>query len=96
MNTSNIWNISQLKAAVKAEGSHFFDAASMRFFNSRIAPGVKHTDAGIVFITSEQFDSRSPRLYTIRIAKADGSIDEVGEFQQYKTLDAARKAVRAL
>ena len=74
-------------------GYHFFDKDAMRFFRSRIAPGVVH---GRVFITSEQFDCRSPRLYTVRAMRDDGSTTELSEFQQFDTLRQARAYVRRI
>jgi hypothetical protein len=97
MNTldlSNIWTISQLKAAVTLTGSHFFDRDTMRFFKSRIAPGINHTEQGITFITSEQFDDNTPRMYTLRILRSSGAIDELSDFQEFSTLSKARKAAK--
>jgi hypothetical protein len=61
---------------------------------------------GCYFITSEQDSYVSStgqngawegnRLYTIRIAMPDGSIDTVGEFGEYETLDDAITAVKKL
>lgn len=94
---SKIYTVSQLKAAVTLTGSHFFDKDTMRFFSSRVAPGILHTDRGIVFITSEQFVSpyhAEPRMYTLRLFTEEGDIKELGEFQQYKDLRQARKAAK--
>ena len=88
-------SIEQLKAVNTANGYHFFSAGSMRFFRSRVGSNVYPAADGWVFVTSEQFDDNSPRLYTVRIMREDGSIDEIGEFQQYKTSDAANRAARA-
>ncbi len=96
MNLSNIWTISQLKAEVKAVGSFYFSPATMRFFKSRIAPGLRHVENGIVFITSEQFDYDSPRLYTVRLMDENARVTDIDEFQQYKTLAQARKAARVV
>ena len=85
--------LEQIKRANRAHGHHFFSPDTMRFFRSRIAPGVI---GGRYFITSEQFDERSPRLYSIRVANDDGSVDRVGDFQYYPSLQAARKAARAM
>ena len=72
---SKIYTVEQLKNAVSSTGSHFFDKDTMRFFLSRVAPGLIHTDNGVVFITSEQFVAyepyyhKEPRRYTVRILK---------------------------
>lgn len=81
--------IEEIEADHRSTGGHFFDAASKRFFRSRIGQIVI---GGRFFITSEQFDrDNSPRLYTIREC-INGSIETVGEFQGYATAAAARAA----
>lgn len=92
--------LDQLKRANERHGHYFFSAESMRFFRSRVAPGVI---GGRVFITSEQFqpayEMPEPRRYTVRVAHDDGSICTLSEFQQFATLAQARafarKAVQA-
>lgn len=86
-------HITEIQRANERAGKHFFEASTMRFFRSRILPDVY---GGRYFITSEQFDRDSPRLYTIREVNEHGGIDTVGEFQQYDTLDKARRAARKL
>ena len=83
--------------------THFFDADSMRFFQSRILEGVI---GGQYFITSEKFvgsrGDEGPRLYTIRKATLDGKVetpdlpDGSNGFQAYRTANAARKAAEKL
>lgn len=95
---TNYTDIDQVRIANQQAGYHFFDASSMRFFRSRI--GSKQVYAGRYFITSEQFEdmnhNRHPRRYTIREIRENGSIDTVGEFQQYATLREAKEAAKAL
>lgn len=75
---------------------HFFDKSAMRFFNSRLSDGGYSNGKEVYFVTSERFDSNSPRLYTIRkLTLKTGSIDTV-EFQQYKTKKTAEKYARIL
>lgn len=76
-------------AANRAIGNHWFDASTMRFFKTRIESGLV---AGKRFITSEKGPDEV-RRYTVREAQPDGTIDTVGEFQQYRTRDAARAAI---
>jgi hypothetical protein len=85
--------IEMMKRANDKAGFHFFDRDAMRFFRSRIAPGVTH---GRVFITSEQFDYASPRLYTVRALKDDGSTADLSGFQRFDTLRQARAYVRKI
>jgi hypothetical protein len=86
--------VAQIKQANERAGLYFFEASTMRFFRSKVAS--RSIIGGRYFITSEQFDASSPRLYTIRIANDDGSIDTVGEFQQYETVEAAKRAAKQL
>lgn len=89
--------LESIKRANVAAGNHFFDADTLRFFRSRIAPGVI---AGRLFITSEQFEDstgeRHERRYTVRVATDHGTIEDVSEFQQFATLAAARRYAESL
>lgn len=66
--------VAQIKAAHTAAGKFFFSPGAMRFFRSRVLPGVY---GGRYFITSEQFVSSegrpSPRQYNVREVSEDGS-----------------------
>jgi hypothetical protein len=87
------YGMESVKRANEKLGHYFFSPSTLRFFKSRVGTRVYY---GRYFITSEQFDYNSPRLYTIRIANDDGSIDTVGEFQQYTTRAAAVRAIEKL
>lgn len=82
--------IQEIKRANKSINHHFFDADTMSFFNSKVVNKVWH---GRYFITSEQYNATSPRLYTIRYSTDQGRIETLGIFQQYKTLRQAEKAI---
>ena len=86
------FTIEQIRNANKALGRHWFDASTLRFFSSRIAGPVISN----MFVSSERLDANLPRLYTIRRANEDGSIDTVGEFQQYTSKRAALAAIRQM
>ncbi len=82
---------------------HFFDPAAMRFFASRVAQNAYLTaDENVAyFITSEQFTGSDGhaqmRRYTVRkINMHTGSIDTVGEFQQYASNTAATREAKRL
>lgn len=76
---------------------HFFDAGATRFFSSRYPQTGVVKDNKAYFITSEQFDYKSPRLYTVRVCDmATGVVDSVGEFQQYRTSKQAQAAIKKL
>jgi len=90
-------SIAEISEANAGAGKYFFTPASMRFFRSRIAPGVI---GGRYFVTSERFVGSdgytAPREYTVRVANDDGTIDTVGDFGAFPTLAEARAAARAL
>lgn len=90
----NYEGMSYVKAANHAAGFHFFEADTMAFFDSRVESGLM---GGCLFVTSEQFHGSTedgPRLYTVRIAMEDGSIDELGEFQEHESLEDAIAAAQ--
>jgi hypothetical protein len=91
-NYAHYSTIEEIEADHRSTGGHFFDRSSKRFFRSRIGQIVI---GGRYFITSEQFDHNSARLYTIRECQ-NGKIETVGEFQAYATGAAARAAAKNL
>lgn len=85
--------LDQIVRATKDGGSHFFDPETMRFFCSRISDKIHHGPGGIFFVTSERFNSVSPRYYTVRqFNPATASINTVARFQGYKTSESAHRA----
>jgi hypothetical protein len=79
----------------KNKDKHFFDKDTMRFFKSRIETSVLRFGQLInekYFVTSEQFDENSPRLYTVReFHRETGSVSTEGNFQEFKTKETAGK-----
>lgn len=90
-------DMAHVRAANAASGRHWFEPATLRFFESR--PG-RTLYGGRYFISSEQFvPSSGPsaaRRYTVREVTPDASIGTAGEFQAHDTHGAARQAVRDL
>jgi len=74
-------------------GHNFFRGDTMEFWGSELHSEVF---AGEYFVTCEDNFNRTARLYTIRKANADGSIDTVGDFQAYETLEQAKEAMYKL
>lgn len=70
-------------------GQHFFDPASMRFFNSRISSKT----CGRHFVTSEKGPD-NVRRYTVRAIGTDGKIADIGGFQAYNNLRSAHIAMK--
>ena len=89
--------ISEIRQANEDAGLHFFEPATMRFFNSKIAS--RAVFGRHVFVTSEQFVGSDhvaqPRRYTLRSCY-DGKVNTVGDFQQYRTIEEAKAAAKAL
>lgn len=86
-------SVDQLKRKVTASGSHFFDRAAMRFFDSRI---IDQLWGQRFFVTSES-DGDNPRRYTVRyVYEHEGrlTVEDLGGFQRFKTLDSAKMAAQ--
>jgi hypothetical protein len=81
-------SIQEVMKANKRNGGHWFDDDTTRFFRSKVERTYRRT-TGLVFITSEQFDDDSPRLFTVRDADDNGKVSTVGNFQRFATLDEA-------
>lgn len=92
---TNFANVEEVRQANKAIGNHWFDAGSMRFFNSQVIGSDKLINKRF-FISSEQFDAGSPRLYTIRLVLPNGEVDTYGEFQAYETRKEAIAAAHKI
>jgi len=85
-------SIAEIKAANTAINNYFFSKDTMRFFHSRI---INRVYKGIYFITSEQFDSDSERLFTVRMC-VNGSVETVGRFQAFATAKQAAAFIKTL
>ena len=81
-----------------ANGGHWFDVDTLRFFRSRLPTGcVGRVDNTAWFVTSEAGPlGRGPRAYTVRRADvATGHVDTEGAFRGHATRSAAMSAARA-
>jgi len=85
-------NLGDVKRENEKRGGCWFEPATMRFFGTRFE---SELIGGQYFISSEKRpDSNEPRLYTVRRAEPDGSVETVGEFQGHQTWAAAFQAIR--
>jgi hypothetical protein len=90
-------NITDIKRANKANGGHWFEPATMRFFNSKVESRVYEGPGGVYFVTSERRELDMPKRYTVRVFDpSTGDIDTVGDFQEFSALYNARATARAL
>lgn len=79
-----------------SNSGHFFDRDTMRFFGSRVMSERLYnaTTTDVYFVTSEVDFYGTDRRYTVRVLRADGSIDDVGEFRQHASRNGAVRAMR--
>lgn len=80
----------------KKSGGCFFSAETMQFFNSRIESGAVHYDGKVFFLTSEKFDHKARRHYTIREMNESGRIVTKGNFNNISTLQQAIKKLNEI
>ena len=94
---AKVHSISQIKANNARNGYYFFSKGAMRSFNSRVHDVVYNN---CVFVTSEKNDmpySRpQPRVFTVRVAMDNGSIETYGNMGDYATRAQAHAAAREL
>jgi hypothetical protein len=95
MRGRNVVDINDVQYCVDHCGSHFFDADTMRFFNSRV-DSIAYTDGegGAYFATTERGPDGKRRASVRHYSKC--RVNTAGEFQSYRTMDAARKAAKKL
>src|ERR1035437_10492288 len=75
--------ITEIKAANRAAGDHFFDRAQLRLFGTRI---VTHVLAGSWFITADHLVPAEAPDFTIHRAKHDRSEEHTSELQSRQYL----------
>ena len=94
--TRRLTTMADVRAANRDAGFYFFDRGSMQSFDSTVG---RTLYGGRYFITSDQFHGggiRGPRLYTVREVRPDGSIETVGELQQFETNASAVAEIKRL
>lgn len=84
--------IAHIKALNNMANGHFFDRATINFFDSLTHGRVY---ANTFFITSEKFMSEA-RKYTVRCIMHNGAIRTVSRFEQHGTLAEAQDHARVL
>ena len=78
-------SMEDLIEANKSAGNYWFSPSTMAWFGSRIESGLI---GGRYFVTSEQGPDE-PRRYSVREAQSDATIETVGEFYAYRTVEEA-------
>jgi hypothetical protein len=91
------WNMHAIRNANHQAGMHWFTPGTMQFFNSRIETEAVNGPNGVYFVSSEQFDHKAPRLFTVRKFDPEtGGIDTIGEFQAWASIDLALNEAKRL
>lgn len=92
--------MADVKRSNREAGFHFFDRATMRFFDSRVESGLYRGPGGVYFITSEQFHGSTgsqARMFTVRkFDTATGDVDTCGKFNELRFIEDARDLARQL
>ena len=90
--------MADVKRSNQEAGFHFFDRATMRFFDSRIESGLYRGPGGVYFITSEQFHGSTgnqARKFTVRrFNTGTADIDTVDHFNEILFIEDARTLAR--
>jgi len=90
--------IAELKQRNERAGHYFFSKETTRFFRSRYPENAYTADKKkAYFITSEQREDDSPRLYSIRVYNLEtDNVKTIGETQEHPTRDSAWRTIRDL
>ena len=88
--------MSNVKAAANAAGSHWFDPGAMRFFRTRLPlNGLADSKGRVWFVTSEA-PRNGPRKFSVRVfIPQSGRVLTHGEFRSYSTRSIATRVMRA-
>lgn len=91
-------SMSDVRSCIKACGSHWFDRDTMRFFRSRVGRSAfADGHGGAYFVSSEQFNAQSPRLYSVRYYDPKHcNVETIGKFQGYSSQASATATARRL
>lgn len=93
--TEKDWTINEIQAAMRADGSHWWDPDSMRFFGTRVLNGTVYKGTGGIYFVTSEWDGFSGkennrRAYSVRKFNPDTlDIDTVGSIGDFRTGDEA-------
>lgn len=91
-------SVTEIRAANRAAGGHFFDRDTMRTFRTRVELRGK-VIGGRYFLTSDVLNENDGPVYSVRVASDSGDVRTAGNFAQhsgYRTLAEAERIARAL
>ncbi len=101
---SKVWTLNEIQSTMRADGSHWWDPGTMRFFGTRLCGPAWNGPNGVFFVTSEQ-PPHGARGYTIRqfvppdgpiVAGENCTINTVGEVCGYSNRETAIRNARKL
>jgi hypothetical protein len=81
-----------IEAVMREHKGHFFDAETIRLFNSRIHFRAWKLGDTYYFITSEKHRDM-PRGWTVR-SQTNGHIESVSKFQEFDSIKKAQQYLR--
>jgi len=81
-------SIKEIVEKNKKINGHFFDKMTMGFFNSGVVN--QKPVKGKYFFTTEAVREYCRKRYTVRRANPDGTIDTIGPFYKWDTLEDAK------
>ena len=90
----------EVRRIAERNGSHWFDADTMRFFDSRVSRHAIFDGELYWFVSSEQFHDHvngyhGAREYAIRTMTVDGDINTAGKLGEHSTSARAWRVLRA-
>lgn len=91
----------EVKKRAEKGSPFFFNTDTMKYFSSRVSDLCWKVENNIYFITSEAdkgyiVHNGSKRAFTVRKCDLVGDIETIGEFQEHKTLNDARKTIKEI
>lgn len=90
--------IEEVKQVDRDHKNHFFDADTIRFFNSRVSDRAYKVGDKAYFITSERSKiGNQPRKWSIRVIDlTTGNIRTVGQFQEFNSSKEAKAELKRI
>ncbi len=86
-----------IAAANGGKSPEWFSQPSMHWFGTLLETPVYPVADGAYFVTSERDTGADrPRKWSVRFCSDDGSVETIGEFQQYETSTEAHRAARGV
>lgn len=90
-------DIRDIKECASICKSHFFEADTMRFFNSRVGENAYLDGNGGAYFTTSEKGPNGIRAYSVRHYDPERcGVETVGKFQSYRSMNAAQTAAKRM